>query len=165
MLEASDPALAAHPFIAPLAARRIRSLAAFKASAPGLIAAFGGALPVTPRRVAYQGAQILWNGPGQWLVLGELDIPAGLGAVTEQSDGLFLLGISGPHAVGLLKKLLAIDIERFGADDVAITLAAHIGVRVWREDEMFVLACFRSFARALHHALVEAGPACSPERG
>ncbi|WBO60669.1 hypothetical protein GT370_07860 [Acidocella sp. MX-AZ03] len=55
-----------------------------------------------------------------------------------------------------MKKLLPIDIARFAPDDVAITLAAHIGVRVWREGEHFILACLRSYAGALHHALMQA---------
>ncbi len=65
----------------------------------------------------------------------------------------------------ILKKLLPIDIERFAPDDVAITIAAHIGVRVWREGDAYVLACFRSFAVALHHALAEAAAEFSPGRG
>ncbi len=156
MLDAIGPAFAPHPFISLGAPRRIRSLAAYKGQLPALEAAMGVALPATPKRIAHQGAEILWNGPGQWLVLGELDLPAALAAITEQTDGLYLLCVSGPHAVEILKKLLPIDIARFGEDDVAITIAAHIGVRVWREQGHFTLACFRSFADALHHALLQA---------
>ena len=86
-------------------------------------------------------------------------------AVTDQSDGLFSFAVAGPHAVDILKKLLPIDIERFAPDDAAITIAAHIGVRVWREGDAYILACFRSFAVALHHALAEAAADFSPGRG
>ncbi len=151
-----ETALAPHPFIGMAPPRRIRSLAAYNATLPALQAAMGGALPATPKRITHQGAEILWNGPRQWLVLGELTLPAEFAAITEQTDGLCLLSLSGPHAVEILKRLLSIDIARFGADEVAITSAAHIGVRVWREDGNFVLACFRSFGEALHHALVQA---------
>ena len=156
MLDAVVLAFAPHPFIGTVPVRRIRSLAAYKGTLPALEAAMGVTLPAAPKRIAHQGADILWNGPGQWLVLGELDLPAAHAAITEQTDGLCLLSLSGPHAVEILKRLLPIDIARFGADEVAITSAAHIGVRVWRENENFILACFRSFGGALHHAIMQA---------
>ncbi|MBU6449315.1 MAG: hypothetical protein KGQ26_06775 [Rhodospirillales bacterium] len=159
MLDAIAPAFAPHPFIGTVPARRIRSLAAYKATLPALEAAMGIALPATPKRIVHQVADILWNGPRQWLVLGELALPAAHAAITEQTDGLCLFRLSGPHAVEILKRLLPIDIARFGADEVAITSAAHIGVRVWRENENFILACFRSFGGALHHALMQASEA------
>ncbi|GAN81486.1 sarcosine oxidase subunit gamma [Acidocella aminolytica] len=156
MLDAVVPAFAPHPFISLAAPRRIRSLAAYKSTLPALEAALGIKLPTGPKRVGHQGAEILWNGPRQWLVMGELDLPAEHAAVTEQTDGLCLLTLSGPYAVEILKKVLRIDIARFAADEVAITTAAHISVRVWREGENFILACFRSFGEALHHALMQA---------
>lgn len=156
MLDAAVPAFAPHPFIGTVPARRIRSLAAYKTTLPALEAAMGVTLPATPKRILHHGAEVLWNGPRQWLVLGELELPAALAAITEQTDGLCLFSLSGPHAVEILKRLLPIDIARFGADEVAITSAAHIGVRVWREDENFILACFRSLGEALHHAIMQA---------
>jgi heterotetrameric sarcosine oxidase gamma subunit len=51
-----------------------------------------------------------------------------------------------------------LDERVFPPDAVALTLAAHIGVRLWREaDGAFALACLRSFAHPLHHALQQAG--------
>ncbi len=165
MLDVSLPAFAPHPFIGTLPVQRIRSLAAYKTTLPALEAALGFPLPATPKRIAHGGSTILWNGPRQWLVLGELELPAQHAAITEQTDGLTLLSVSGPHAVAILKKLLPIDIARFAEDEVAITLAAHIGVRVWREGENFILACFRSLAEALHHALMEAAETFNTGRG
>jgi heterotetrameric sarcosine oxidase gamma subunit len=156
MLDVSLPTLVAHPFIGTLPAQRVRSLAAYKTTLPALEAALGVTLPATPKRISHQGAEILWNGPRQWLVLGEIELPPEYAAITEQTDGLCLLSVFGPHAVEILKKLLSIDIARFAVDDVAITSAAHIGVRVWRENENFILACFRSFGEALHHTLMQA---------
>jgi sarcosine oxidase subunit gamma len=98
---------------------------------------------------------ILWNGQHSWLFLGDT-LPTQPGAVTDQSDGYSLIAVSGERAVTILKKLLSIDVERFGPHDVALTQAAHIPVKLWREDERYVLACFRSYAVALHHALVHA---------
>lgn len=165
MLDAVFPVFAAHPVIGLLPERRIRSLAAYKTTRPALEAALGVALPATPKRIAHGGADILWNGPGQWLVLGELELPASLAAITEQTDGLCLFSVSGPNAMAVLKKILPIDIARFAEDEVAITLAAHIGVRVWCEGGGFILACFRSLAEALHHALMQAAETSNTGRG
>lgn len=149
MLDTSLPALEATAAITPLPPRRICSLAS--PTAAGLM------LP----KAGLRSKNLLWNGPNSWLVLDEDadELAARIGgAVTEQSDGLFLLAVSGPHAREILKRLVPIDLreDNFAPDAVAITHAAHIGVRIWREDDAFILACFRSFAPSLHHALVEA---------
>ena len=149
MLDTSFPALAATSAITPLTSRRICSLASPMAA--------GLALPKAGTRLG----NIVWNGPNSWLVLDEdaaaLAARTG-GAVTEQSDGLFLFAVSGPQAREILKRLVPIDLREavFAPEAVAITHAAHIGVRIWREDDAIILACFRSFAPSLHHALTEA---------
>ena len=147
MLDASVPALEATSAIIPLPPRRICSLASPTVNG----------LP----KAGLRTGNILWNGPNAWLVL-DVEAPA-LGArtggrVTDQSDGLFLFSISGPYAREILKRLVPIDLHEtaFAPDAVAITHAAHIGVRIWREGDAFILACFRSFAPSLHHALAEA---------
>lgn len=149
MLDTKIPALAATTAIAPLPPRRICSLASPKAD--------GLDLP----KAGHRRGNIIWNGPNSWLVLDEdaASLQARTaGAVTDQSDGLLLLAVSGPHAREILKRLVPIDLRaaEFPEDAAAITHAAHIGVRIWREGEVFVLACFRSFAESLHHALCEA---------
>ncbi|WBO60670.1 hypothetical protein GT370_07865 [Acidocella sp. MX-AZ03] len=87
MLDALDPALPAHPFIALAPQRRVRSLAAFKSGPAALEAALGVSLPATPKRLSHQGADIIWNGPGQWLVLGELDLPPALPPLPRNRTG------------------------------------------------------------------------------
>ncbi len=156
MLDVSLPALAATAHVSPLPIRSIASLASRKK--------LGLELPGAGKR----RGNILWNGPNSWLFLdtsaAELAAQTSA-AVTDQSDGLFSFAVTGPHAVDILKKLLPIDIERFAPDDVAITTAAHIGVRAWREGDAYILACFRSFAVALQHALGEAAAEFSSGRG
>lgn len=158
MLDASLPALSSTAAITPLPPRRICSLASPTAEA----------LPL-PKAGLRQG-NVIWNGPNSWLVLDE-DAPTlaarSGGNVTDQSDGLFLFAISGPHAREILKRLIPIDLREthFEPDAAAITHAAHIGVRIWREDDAFILACFRSFAPSLHHALVEAEDSVSGGSG
>lgn len=156
MLDVSIPALTANAHFALLPLRAIASLSSRKP--------VGLELPGAGKRLGH----ILWNGPNAWLFLDTeaADLAARTGAaVTDQSDGLSSFAVTGPHAVAILKKLLPIDIERFRSDDVAITSAAHIGVRVWREGDAYILACFRSFAVALHHALAEAAEEFTPGRG
>jgi sarcosine oxidase subunit gamma len=147
MLDAATPALEATASITPLPPRRICSLAS--STAEGL------------PKAGLRNGNTLWNGPNSWLVLDE-DVASLAartnGAVTDQSDGLFLFAISGPYAREILKRLVPIDLREtvFAPDAVAITHAAHIGVRIWREGDAFILACFRSFASSLHHVLAEA---------
>lgn len=149
MLDTSHPTLSPTGAITPLPPRRICSLASPTTA--------GLALP----RAGERCGNIIWNGPNSWLVLDEdaaaLAARSG-GAVTDQSDGLFLFAISGGQAREILKRLVPIDLrtDYFAPDAAAITHAAHIGVRIWREGDGFILACFRSFAPALHHALAEA---------
>jgi sarcosine oxidase subunit gamma len=166
MLDAATPALSpATGTVQPVPHRAIVSLSAFKGQGPALSAALGVALPTTPRRVTHNGTTYLWSGPNAWLAISPsetlfetLSPAAPHAALTEQSDGHFLFRVTGPHARAILAKLVPIDLHEsvFPADAVALTLAAHLGVKLWREDDSFLLACFRSFAGALHHALLEA---------
>lgn len=147
MLDASFPALKPTSAITPLPPRRICSLASPTVNG----------LP----KAGLRNGNTLWNGPNAWLVLDEDAAPLAArtgGRVTDQSDGLYLFSVSGPFAREILKRLVPIDLREasFAPDAVAITHAAHIGVRIWREGGAFILACFRSFAPSLHHALVEA---------
>lgn len=163
MLDANLLPFEATSCVQPVPHRSIVSIAGFR----GQGAAVNLALPATPCQVSQGGVIYLWSGPNAWLAVSEN--PAlyeeiserlnGIAAVTEQSDGLVLLRVIGPHARNILAKLVPIDLHpsAFAPDAVAITLAGHIGVRIWQdEDGAFILACFRSFAGALYHSLVEA---------
>jgi heterotetrameric sarcosine oxidase gamma subunit len=166
MLEAAAWEFAHTTYIQPLPYRGLISLIAFNGKAEALNTALGFALPSTPRRITENATTYLWAGPNAWLVFsespeltGELAAKAeNLAAVTDQSDGHFLVRVKGPHAREILAKLVPIDLHEsvFAPDAVAITLAAHIGIKIWREEDGFVVACFRSFAAALHHTLLEA---------
>ena len=166
MLEAAASTLAATACVQPLPHRSLVSLIAFRGKAEALNTALGVTLPITPRRITENATTYLWSGPNAWLAFSANPLrieylaakAANLAAITDQSDGHFLIRVTGPHARAALAKLVPVDLHEsaFPPDAVAITLAAHIGVKIWREDEGFVLACFRSFAGALHHALLEA---------
>ena len=178
MLEAAMPSLKPTALVHLAAQRAMVSLSAFKGQSAALGQALGVALPATARRIRHHGADYFWAGPGSWLVVSENPalfdelsaVAAPFAAMTDQSDGHCILRVSGPQARAILAKLVPIDLHQtaFAPDAVALTLAAHIGVKLWQEDEgAFALACFRSFAGALHHALLEAAAEfeASPDRG
>lgn len=178
MLEATMPSLKPTALVHPAAQRSIASLSAFKGQGAALGKALGAALPSTPRRIRHNGADYFWAGPNSWLVVSENPalfdefsaIAAPFAAITDQSDGHCIFRVIGPQSRTILAKLVPIDLHErsFAADAVALTLAAHIGVKLWQEDDgAFALACFRSFAGALHHALLESSAEfeTSPDRG
>jgi heterotetrameric sarcosine oxidase gamma subunit len=144
----------------------IISIAAYDGQVAALQAALGVTLPLTPRRVAVAGAEYIWSGPDSWLVLAQDTAAiaaqaAPFAAVTEQSDGRAVFRLAGPHARETLQKLLPIDLHEstFPPDATALTIAAHIGVQLWRDETGgWYVACFRSYAKALHHALTEGNP-------
>ena len=169
MLEAAKNPYPSTAFVQVLEPRQIVSLAAFKGQGAALNQALGISLPLTPRRIVVDDLTYLWSGPGVWLAIGPaaLDLAAKISdvaAITEQSDGQTLFKISGQFARAILAKLVPVDLHEsvFPADAVALTIAAHIGIRLWREDDGFVLGCFRGFAGALHHALSEAAAEFEP---
>lgn len=167
MLEASFPAITQVAFLQPVH-RCFGGIGLLGHSVAALNTALGVQLPATPHRVAAEGITYLWSGPSSWLamsestdLISELSQRAGqLAAITEQSDGLFTLRVIGSHVRDILAKLVPIDLHpsAFPPDAVALTLAGHINVRLWQEEDgAFALCCFRGFAGALHHALAQAG--------
>lgn len=167
MLDAISPALPSTPFVQFLPYHSIVGLAAFRGKTPEMKQVLDVQLPATPRRITHENTTYLWSGPDTWLAISDNptlleNITAAahhLAAVTDQSDGRSLFRVTGPHIHSILAKLVPIDLHpsSFPRDATALTLADHIGIQLWQEDcGAFVLACFRSYAGALHHALVEA---------
>lgn len=135
---------------------------------------FGLELPRGPRRSAASGTAFVGTGPGAWLAIGErggnefaatlmrdLD---GVASVADQSDGYVLIRLSGDRVRDALAKLIPIDVHprAFAVGDAASTVAALIGVTLWRlADEsnapVFEVVLFRSLARSFWHALAGAG--------
>ncbi len=170
MLEAATLDFPAHEAVAPCAARRIVSIMAHRGQDGTLAQALGVVLPVAPRAVTMGGVRYLWAGPGAWLVMSDdpdrldgLFALSHIAAVSEQGDGHCLFRVQGPRMRAILANLVPIDLSEtaFFEDSVALTLAGHIGVKIWRETDGFILACFRSFALSLHHALMTAAGGAS----
>lgn len=165
MLKAAETTHPVTGLIRRLSQRPFISVHAFKGCEDDLCAALGVALPKTQHRMTHGAVNYLWVGPSSWFVSGDapdlletLSALSDLAAVTDQSDGHALFAISGQNARHTLAKLVPIDLHEsvFSQDAVALTLAGHIGVKLWREDNDFILACFRSFGMALWHSLSEA---------
>lgn len=143
---------------------------------------FGVELPREPRRAAAEGvverthsaaSDIAFAGtaPGAWLAIRDnggadfaaslADSLAGLASVSDQSDGLTVVRLSGAKVRGMLCKLVPVDVHprAFAINQVAVTIVAHMPVTMWRlADEangsaIFEIATFRSFAASFSHAV------------
>jgi len=118
----------------------------------------GAASPTKPRVTSGDNADLIWAGPGRWLLVSERrDIAqiaqrklGGLAAVTDQTDARAILRLSGPRARDALAKGCLIDLHPrvFAPGDTALTTIAHIGVQLWQVDDgsSFDLAVSRSLA-------------------
>lgn len=135
---------------------------------------FGLELPAGPRCAAAADLMLIGTAPGAWLAVADRGGSglaaalqrelAGLAAVTDQSDGYFMVRLSGPRVRETLAKLVPIDVHAraFAVADAASTVLAHIGVTMWRREDapgampVFEIVLFRSLAKSFWHALAEA---------
>lgn len=164
MLEPADLALPASAAVRLAPWRFVVSVAAFSGARDVLAASLGVDLPGPGKVLVLDGVTYLWAGPEAWLVMAAnagledriLAASSGLAAVTDQSDGRVVFLVAN---AGILPKLAPVDLHDsvFGPDATASTLAGHVPVQIWREDDAFAVSCLRSYAASLHHALVEAG--------
>jgi methylglutamate dehydrogenase subunit D len=134
-------------------------------------AAFGIALPTTPRRIEKDGLAFIWSGPDRWLAhraeappLGMEELLAPLAtqaAIVDQGHARMLLRISGPRVRDVLAKGVAIDLHprAFGPGDTAMTGVAHLAVHLWQTDEAptYVFSVARSPAGSFWNWLVASG--------
>lgn len=129
--------------------------------------ALGLGIPDNFRRV---GDGVSAIGSGRWLLDGPLavagqeqvlrDLLAGIAGVVDESDGWVVLDLSGPRVVDTLAKLVPIDLhpKSFWEGDLALTVAEHINVRLWRLSggNSYRLAAPRSYAESLFRRLTSA---------
>jgi sarcosine oxidase subunit gamma len=141
--------------------------------APRVRARFGIELPSEPRRAGAGNISFTGIGRGAWLASCEKggnsfaaslkETIGDLATISDQSDGYAVLRVTGPRARNTLAKLLPIDLHprTFKPGDVAATLAAHVGITLWRLDDgvdgsaVFEIAVFRSLAGSFWHAISE----------
>jgi sarcosine oxidase subunit gamma len=107
------------------------------------------------------GLSVLGIGPGRWLFLqdaagGVLNSLQGLASLADQTDSYAVFEIGGRDARKVLAKGVPLDIHPsvFLEDDVAVTVIAHMGAIVWRDEpDCFVIAVFRSYTESFWHWL------------
>jgi heterotetrameric sarcosine oxidase gamma subunit len=126
-----------------------------KAVAKGL-KALGLAMPAPNSFAERAGARVVWTGRDQAFLVG-IAAPALDGAaLTDQSDGWAVLGLSGPAAVDVLARLVPMDL-RLSACPVGSALRTqlnHITVVILRTgDYSFEIMVFRSMARTAWHEI------------
>ncbi len=158
--------------VAWLAARRGQG----EALARAMQAAFGLALPDTPRWAAASGRRAVWAGPGQWLIVAAHEpVPGGLAqelaaaltavlgaraAVSIQSDGRALFRLSGADARETLARLCPIDLHprAFGPGHAALTRLGQIACCLWQTDDAptYEIAVPSSYAASAGHAFAAA---------
>jgi sarcosine oxidase subunit gamma len=134
---------------------------------------FGIALPNAPRRVAAGDVAVLGLGPDMWLAIREQGgndfaltlqpLVTGVASISDQGDAYVVLRLTGADVREALEKLIPIDFHPrvFAVGHVAETIAAHMGVLLWRVEDaadgssVFELAVPRSicvsFCQALAH--------------
>jgi methylglutamate dehydrogenase subunit D len=134
-------------------------------------AQFGISLPNMPRRVASGDVAVLGLGPDTWLATREQagnELAAALkpllpdsASICDQSDAYIALRLSGAGVRETLAKLIPIDLHPrvFAVGQVAETIAAHMGVLLWRLGDaadgspVFELAVPRSMSVSFCNAL------------
>ena len=112
----------------------------------------------TLKAVAGKDTGLLWNGPGQFLLVSAGQSAEELcGILAEQlqdSDATWVdlshartvFELSGPHAQDILAKGCALDVDAMQAGDCVPTLLAHLNVLLYcRAQQSFQIFVFRSF--------------------
>lgn len=134
---------------------------------------FGIDLPRGPKRSSAGDVALIGTGPGAWLASKErggnafsVELREAIGdlaSISDQSDGHAVLRLSGPKVRNTLYKLVPVDVHpsAFTIGHVAATVAAHIGVTLWRLDDgpdgspVFEIAVYRAYAESFWHALTD----------
>ena len=102
---------------------------------------YGLELPTTCRAVCGAAHALLWSGPGRWLAVAErgerfADLSEAA-AVTDQSDALATMRLTGQYVRDMLAKGCMIDLHprAFPPGAAALISIAHMGVHLWRIDQ------------------------------
>lgn len=126
-----------------------------KLAAKGL-KTLGLAMPAPNTFVEKKGARIVWTGREQAFLIGVAPPEMQGAALTNQSDGWAVLGVSGPAAVEVLARLVPVDL-RLPVCPVGTALRApvnHMNAVILRTgDYAFEIMVFRSMARTAWHEI------------
>lgn len=126
-----------------------------KLAAKGL-KTLGLAMPAPNTFVEKKGARIVWTGREQAFLIGVAPPEMQGAALTDQSDGWAVLGVSGPAAVEVLARLVPVDL-RLPVCPVGTALRAPVNhmnaVMLRTGDYAFEIMVFRSMARTAWHEI------------
>ncbi|EAU42092.1 Sarcosine oxidase, gamma subunit [Fulvimarina pelagi HTCC2506] len=132
---------------------------------------FGCHLPAPARRTEGRDISVVSTGPGAWLACREAggygfaenlaETMQGVASVTDQSDAFAVLRLTGPRVRNVLAKGIHLDLDAnvFLPGHAAVTQCGHVGVSLWRLDDLaggdaaFEIAMFRSYAESFWHWL------------
>jgi methylglutamate dehydrogenase subunit D len=136
---------------------------------------FSVELPGGPKWIHSSDIRFGGLGPGAWLAASEKEGSAfvehltgelgDVAAICNQSDAYAVLRITGPTVRDLLCRLFTVDLDAdvFLCDELAVTMAAHIKVILWRLEDIgarsaFEIAVPRSYAAGFWSMLSSASP-------
>ncbi len=117
--------------------------------------ALAAPLPMVGEVVQAKAAELVWFGPGQWLVFYQNPKPVtdalqGLAAVVDQSGGWLVLELSGTDAAQVMARLCSLDIERLAVGRVARTEFCHVSAMIIPREKGYQIAVPRSFAISVY---------------
>jgi sarcosine oxidase subunit gamma len=120
----------------------------------------GIALPHANRAAVTGEVVALWFGPRRFLLIGpglHGRLERSGAALVDQSHARVVIRVAGPRRRDVLAKGTGIDLERFAADDVALTLLGHVAVALHGASaEAIDVFVARSYALTLWEWLLDA---------
>lgn len=133
-------------------------------------AAFGLAWPTEPNSCARAKGHVLWQGPGEWLLIGFdpseataralMALPGALQHLSDQTDGLVTFRIEGQAMRALIAKGCGLDLHPRGFPPAtcARSLMAQVEVRLHRpdSDDAFDIIVDASVATYFQRWLIDA---------
>ena len=137
----------------------ITSITPFEgASKAAVVRALGLPFPPPNQTAGNAERRIVWVGQGEGLLIGEAPDPdlGAYAAVVDQSDAWAVVTLSGAGGDAALARLVPVDL-RLSAFPVGATIRSrlgHMNASITRtDDDVFLIAVFRSMAATLVHDL------------
>ena len=131
--------------------------------------ALGSPLPEAGESLRTGGAELAWFARNQYLLIGAPapDLPAGVAAVTDQSDAWAMVRLSGAPLEQVLARLVPVDVSlrAFPEGAVRRTELKHMMACLLRSGPQGVtILVFRSMAQSLVHEIATAMEAVAARR-
>ncbi len=111
----------------------------------------GTRLPMVGKVTQAKDAELVWFGPGQWLIFSDVskqitEALQGLAAIVDQSDAWLMLNLSGKDAVAVMARLCPLDFDRLMVGQVARTEFCHISAMIIPDSDGYRIMLPRSYA-------------------